>query len=206
MGFIKQQYEMSFCFFKERLMKICIGAGIGFFAVCILCYFLLKSNPQIAKQMIQYFMDSVQSSGVVNEHNQISVFMLILNNIRASFVSVALGIIPFLFLPLFSLLLNAAIIGALFAIISIGGGSFVTVFAGLIPHGIFEIPALIIAMSLGIYLCKELVMKFMEKRKNERIGTVFKDIARFFICTVIPLMLIAGFIETYITPLIMSLF
>ena len=206
MEFIKQQYNLSYQFFKERLIKLCIGAGIAFFLVCIISYFLLKSYPNLVMNIMQMFMDSVESSGIVNEQNEISVFMLIFNNIRASFVSVVLGIVPFLFLPLFSLLVNAALIGALFAMITIGGGSFSFVFAGLLPHGIFEIPALIIALALGIYLCKELVMKFMEKRKHERFGNVVKDITRFFICTIIPLMFLAGFMETYITPLIISLF
>ena len=81
-------------------------------------------------------------------------------------------------------------------------------FAGIIPHGIFEIPALIISFALGIYLCEE-VTEAVRRKSGENvrpIGAVFGDLARTYLFFVAPLLVISALVEAYITPLAINMF
>ena len=64
----------------------------------------------------------------------------------------------------------------------------------LIPHGIFEIPALIISLALGLKLGMFLFI-YKEKNKGKEFLTWLKSSIKVFIFVIIPLLVIAGIIE-----------
>ena len=85
------------------------------------------------------------------------------------------------------------------------GHSLLVYLAGILPHGIFELPALIISLALGFYLC-EVVVTYVRKNTKGLVGTALKNIARVFLFWVVPLLMVAAATEAYITPLILHLF
>lgn len=89
------------------------------------------------------------------------------------------------------------------AVSSLNGTGLFSVFVGVIPHGIFEIPALILSMTLGIYLCKEIIVKLLGKRKEVKFSSVFSNITRIYIFIIFPFIILAGFIEAFITPILL---
>ncbi len=63
----------------------------------------------------------------------------------------------------------------------------------LLPHGIFEIPAVLISIALGLKLGSFL---FTSKNKGwKEFWKWIKDVVRVFIFVIIPLLVIAGIIE-----------
>ena len=145
-----------------------------------------------------------QENGVYTESGGISFFALLFNNIRASALMAILGIIPFLFLPAIILGYNAVIIGIACAFsMAMGTGVSFLVLA-LLPHGIFEIPALILSAALGIYLCKELVKKLVGRSRLASFSGVFLSMLRFYLCVILPLLVVAALVETYITPWLLT--
>jgi stage II sporulation protein M len=64
----------------------------------------------------------------------------------------------------------------------------------LLPHGIIEIPALLIAAALGAW--------FIETQMDKLTRI---DLCKLFAVYVIPLLLVAAVIETYITPVLMGM-
>lgn len=206
MDYIKQQYKKSFLFFKENLMKLTFAVSAIFILVIIVSAIYLKDHPDQVLSMMNDFMKMVDASGIISENGSVSSIALMFNNIRACLLSIVIGFLPFLFLPLITLITNAALMGAMFGLYSIMDISYTSLFAGLVPHGIFEIPALVISMTLGIYLCKEMTMKVLGKRKETKITDTFGSIFNYFVCILVPLLIIAGIIEAYITPSIMEMF
>ena len=104
-----------------------------------------------------------------------------------------------------ALVTNSAIIGTLFGLSMELGLPIGTMIAGILPHGIFEIPALIMAISLGIYVCKGITMRILKKRE----GSLREDLAdagRFLALIILPLIITAAVIEAYITPLVIEMF
>jgi stage II sporulation protein M len=111
---------------------------------------------------------------------------IILNNARASFLAIALGFLAGIF-PVLVVITNGYLLGfvARYTVNQQGA----LVLWKLLPHGVFELPAVIMSAGVGIYLGMNLV----SGKKN--LGKDFIDSIRFFIFIVIPLLIIAGIIE-----------
>jgi stage II sporulation protein M len=97
------------------------------------------------KERIQDLWNSVQ--GGSNE--QLSIFLLILkNNVIAVAVVILLGVF-FMVVPIYFLLTNGAMLGNLYGA-AVERHEIGLFFKGILPHGVIEIPALIIAAAFGI--------------------------------------------------------
>ena len=104
-------------------------------------------------------------------------------------------------LPLFFVIFNGFFIGYVaYTLGSVYGLGYIV--AGLTPHGVIEIPAIILAMSIGI----SLGYAALNSLRGE--GSIMKE-ARpalgLFLTRVVPMLIIAAVIEVTITPLIMAL-
>lgn len=75
------------------------------------------------------------------------------------------------------------------------------VLGGILPHGIFELPAFFLACSLGLYAGSELIRAVFKKGRYSFVF-LLKKFSAILIRVIIPLLIIAAFIETYITPII----
>lgn len=104
------------------------------------------------------------------------------NNIQVAFFGIVFGII-FGILPTLALVVNGYVLG--FVINQSVAEAGIFVIWRLFPHGIFEIPAILISTSLGIKLGTNL-----KNIKKNSIASL-----RIFLLIVIPLLVIAGIIE-----------
>ena len=178
------------------------------FLVMLLVFFLSSIffllNSDIAMKVIEKFMESVGDNIVLD--GKVSAFGLIKNNITACLVMILLGLIPYLFLPYFSLIINGAVIGAALGMIvaKMGMTGYLAFILSVVPHGIFEIPAIVLSFALGVSVCKYLMDK-MNKKPTTTGKTFFINLSKMFFFVVIPLLLVAGFVEAYFTPIIASI-
>lgn len=178
----------------------------GFFAAGIAGYFIGNMSPETVESVIGYFMASVEQSGVIEDDGSISTFALLANNWSAMLISVAYGLIPFAFLPVSSLLINGFILGITGAMYQSYDQTLALWLAALLPHGIFEIPALVLSIGCGVYVCfhmSRLVLRFPNRAPMVE---VFCNVLRVMLLLVAPLTVAAAFVEAYITPVIMSFF
>ena len=191
-------------FFRRELFKIFWISLVIFFLCWAVSYFVFYSNQDLTAGLFNTISQMFQENGVYTESGGISFFALLFNNIRASALMAILGIISFLFLPAIILGYNAVIIGIACAFsMAMGTGVSFLVLA-LLPHGIFEIPALILSAALGIYLCKELVKKLVGRSRLASFSGVFLSMLRFYLCVILPLLVVAALVETYITPWLLT--
>ncbi|WP_300408451.1 stage II sporulation protein M [Lagierella sp.] len=181
---------------------------IGFLVMLIT--FLISAvffifNQKLTQTILDEFMKSVGDQILVD--GKISAIGLIINNVTACVVMVLLGIIPYLFLPYLSLIINGGIIGAAFAMIisNMGNKGILTFLASILPHGIFEIPAIVLSFALGVSLCIFLMDKIRKKPTTPN-GVYFSNLIKTFVFVCIPLLLVAGVVEAYVTPMVMQAF
>ena len=113
---------------------------------------------------------------------------IFLNNIKSSFFSMALGI----FLGIFSfliLIVNGYVLGFVASkSVAVEG---ILVLWRLLPHGIFEIPAVMISAGLGLKLGAYL---FVKHKKGDFKQWLLNSL-RVFLFIVVPLLIIAAIIE-----------
>ena len=75
---------------------------------------------------------------------------------------------------------------------------------GVLPHGIFELSALILSCALGLLLCRTGTERILKKSDTPFFRRVL-DCIRVFLTFSVPLLLVAALIETYVTPALLNL-
>ena len=206
MEFVKKQAKNAWEFYKNELFRGHLWCIAAFLAVCALSAVVLGIFAQEAQAILESFMEEVMQSGLLDEEGNISPLMLLGNNLQATLTAVFMGIVPFVFLPVFSLALNAVVVGAVVALSGVMGVSvWQMVLLGLLPHGIFEIPAMLLGMRMGLYLCKVMNNTLRKRSGTPRIEALLPRMAGVFILGIVPVMTLAAVVETYITPLLLAL-
>jgi len=94
-----------------------------------------------------------------------------------------------------------AVIGYLMGIIAQAGLEPITYFAALIlPHGIFEIPAAIVATASVLKMGALMATPDPDKSVSEVMLQSLAEWVKIFLGIVVPLIIIAAFVEVWITP------
>ena len=126
---------------------------------------------------------------------------LFLNNTRAVAVIFLAGLFSFSVLGVLIYMINIGLIGGLFAVLQLLGMHPLQIFlAGVVPHGIFELPALLIGSAVVLYMGVAIVTPQTGKSMGEVILELLADWAKIFLGLVVPLLAVASVVEAYITP------
>jgi stage II sporulation protein M len=121
-------------------------------------------------------------------HGQL-VGYIFFRNLQSSLIGMLLGVVFGIF-PLLALVFNGYLLGFV-AFISVKAHG-VWVLWRVLPHGIFELPAVFLSLGLGLRL------GFSIFSKSERFGfkNSFLNSLRIFLLIVFPLLVIAAIIES----------
>jgi stage II sporulation protein M len=181
---LKSQYIKSWNYIKDSrnfiytvIILFFIFAFIGFFA---------PVPEEISKEIMDYIKKILEEIKDFGRFEMIK--FIFLNNIQSSFASIIfgflLGILPFL-----AAIFNGYLIGfvASMAVDQAGVSSLLN----LLPHGIFELPAIFISLGLGLKFGSFL----FKKNKSESFKEYFFEGLRVFVFIVLPLLIIAAIIE-----------
>jgi len=182
---IKKQYIESLNFIKESKIHIYIIIGI-FFAFFLIGFFI-PAPEEIAQQIMDFIKEIIEQTKDM-DFFELLIFIF-LNNLKASFMGLALGIIVGIF-PISLALVNGYVIGFVSSMVTKEEG--LIALWKLVPHGIFEIPAIFISLGLGLK-----IGTFIFRKKKTQ---TFKEYAlkslKAFVLIIIPLLLIAAIIES----------
>lgn len=181
---LKEEYEKSWNYIKE--CKNYIFFAIGIFVFFALISFIFPV-PEIIKQKL---IDLIKE--INEETKNLSYFGLIsyifVNNFMSSFLSMSLGIVFGIF-PLMSSILNGYLVGFVSSS-AVSETSFFILWR-LLPHGIFELPAIFISLGMGFKLGSVLFYKNRKKKFVE----ILKNSLKTFFLVIFPLLIIAASIE-----------
>ncbi|MFM8875552.1 MAG: stage II sporulation protein M, partial [Anaerolineae bacterium] len=131
----------------------------------------------------------------------LSAPFLFFNNTRSMAVIFLAGMVSFSVLGVLFYMINVALIGGVYAVLQLIGISPMPIFlAGVLPHGLFELPALLIGSAVVLYIGAALVTPQNGRSMGEVIIELMADWAKIFVGLVVPLLAIAALIEAYITP------
>jgi stage II sporulation protein M len=152
---------------------------------------------------------------------------LFYHNARASFFAAAAGWIPVLCLPAFDPLLNGAVLGLVVSVARhLGMNVPLMILTDIVPHGIFELAAILYVTSVGIHVSVTLGKKIFGRRRPvdyfppaeegelgalseaktpacvsralPSVGLLVARAARSFLLVVMPLLLVAAVIEAFL--------
>jgi stage II sporulation protein M len=227
-GLLKHLYREEWDAWRKHYRKYFKYAaralGVGFVAGFV--YFIL--SPGQEKKALEFVIRALKDIDLQGTPLVLAL-TLFYHNSRASVVAVAAGIVPFLFLPILDPLFNGGVLGLLVSVTKHQGLDVPRlVLTKILPHGVFELSAVLYATSLGLYLSagmgKKAVAAWRKKRGRgegqpppapdladfletypERAAepeSLTRNVVRSFVLVVLPLLLIAAFIEGFITPIL----
>ncbi len=191
--------------FKLALIFTGVFVAVAVVATVVLVV-VFENNPETEQSLLNYINELFAAVDIIDEQGKINFSLLFANNLSASLYIIGYGLIPFLFLPIFAVLLNAAIVGIVGALSLSSGLSVVAFVMGILPHGIFEIPAICLAAALGCTLCKDIMNVVLNTKERPPFKSLVYEKLKLLALIVIPLLLVAAVIEAYVTANIMMLF
>lgn len=171
-------------------------AAIAFFLLVFLAFGVCLAVPELRLGFSAYLQHLFQGMDLTDGAGNLSPLLLLANNLRACAVTMLYGLIPFVRLPALALGVNAVLLGGLAACYA----------ASLLPHGIFELPALILAFSMGLYICGHLTRRCRRDPAALPLGACLGLAARLLVFLLLPLLILAALTEAYVTPLAAGLF
>ena len=168
------------------------------FELCVFIFFFSLAMGYVLGDTIpgQALQDLMGSLPNPNSISLPALFAIIFanNSVKAllfMFGGVLAGIPPLVFV-----VLNGFVVGwVAWSLGSTQGLGFVV--AGLTPHGVIEIPTILLSMAMGMSLGYELINRM---RGKGNLGGEAKLAFGFFITRIVPLLLLAAAVEVIITP------
>ncbi len=179
--------------------KIWIFIAIFLFGTGIALGLATPAGSSLPSEYITAFEE--QFSDILTLPKPLIALFIFLKNTSALLISFVLSPI-FCLVPILALFINGLVI-AFVSILVIEEESLGFLLAGLLPHGVFELPALILgqaaALSFGITAVLAL---FKKERRNLLIPSLKRNLK--YLMVALALLLPAAIIETYIPPLLLS--
>ena len=181
---LKKEYIESWNYIKESKNFIYVAIAI-FFASFILAFFVQPSEA-----LLSYILEFIEELlGKTQGMSAIELMgFIFFNNLQSSFFGMIFGMVLGVF-PVLAAIANGYVLGFVssFSVVEQGASSLLR----LLPHGIFELPAIFISLGLGLKLGSFI----FEKNKYESFRNFFRNSLRVFLFIIIPLLIIAAIIE-----------
>jgi len=140
-------------------------------------------------------------SAILGPFKVTTAMFIFMKNVSALLLSFIFSPILCL-LPILSLIFNGVLLSFISAIV-VQEESVGLLLAGILPHGIFEIPALILGNAAALSFGATVMLVLLKKRRGE---LLLPSLRRnlFYLVIALALLLPAAIIETYLTPLLLT--
>jgi stage II sporulation protein M len=183
---------------QKMLIRNLILATSIFFISLVLGALIGKNTVEGLMRQLGALLEPLASTGNLT----ILLFLIIFinNAIKALgiiFLGILLGLPPLLFI-----ILNGFILGGLGSVLeSVNGWKYVM--ASFLPHGVIEIPVILLAAALGLTVGME-SLKWLVRRES-RVKLQLSNSLKVYVRWILPGLAVAAIIEVLVTPLLIGL-
>jgi uncharacterized membrane protein SpoIIM required for sporulation/ABC-type transport system involved in multi-copper enzyme maturation permease subunit len=160
------------------------------------------NSAESVKQLSERFQ---RTTTLVSFGKNFSAPFIFSHNLRAVGLILLAGLVSFSVLGVLVYIVNLSTVGILLGVFQLLGFSpIILTVNGLLPHGIFEIPALVLASAAMLRIGVVLVTPQIGRSLGEVVVELLADWAKIAVGVILPLLLVAAVIETYITPVLLA--
>jgi stage II sporulation protein M len=182
---------------KGLIRSLILATGI-FFVSLVLGTLIGRNTVEGLMRQFGVVLEPLASMGMLSI---VLVLIIFINNaIKALglvFLGILLGLPPLLFIGL-----NGFIVGGLGSVLeSVEGWRYVM--ASFVPHGVIEIPVILLAAALGLTVGME-SLKWLVRRES-RVKLQLSDCLKVYLKWILPGLAVAAIIEVFVTPLLIGL-
>jgi len=185
--------------YLHQLRPYILFASVIFTLAVFIGYFVAQNFPEEVMRILE---EVKKELGPLGDMTNFELFLIIFEqNVSALLLSIIFGIFLGI-IPCFSVFTNGLILGIIIFEM-LNEYSWEVLLVGILPHGIIEIPVLIISSAIGIKIGKIVLWKIFKRRGS--IKKEFKQALKFFLYILLPLLFLAALIEAFVTSALLSL-
>jgi len=167
----------------------------------ILGYLLPYLYRDLADQLLKTIVEHIRRTiGEGSQQDLRAVVAIFANNVRVALINIVGGLL--VVIPTIVMMANGVVLGLVVSVSQIKGIPLYKVILLILPHGVLELPAIIYSAIVGVDLGVWLWSKILLRR-----GETASAMAKSLLCdiiVVVALLVVAAFIEVYITPILGS--
>ena len=178
----------------------------AFAALIVIGFAAGMARPEAVEPLMRLFVNAAADAGLYQVQGVSLAATILSNNLLSLLSAIAMGLVPFVHLPAMELGVNAMLIGGLGAFYVREGLGLTAYLAGTVPHGVFELPALVISCACGLYLCRAVTNSILGNGNAKAVATVLSQCLRVYVHYVLPLLAVSAALEAFVTPLILGQF
>jgi stage II sporulation protein M len=182
---------------KPLIRSLILATGIFFVSLVLGTLF----GQNTVEELMRQFGAVLEPLASADRLSILLVLIIFINNaikaLAIIFLGILLGLLPLLFVGL-----NGFVLGGLGAALeSIKGWGYVM--ASFVPHGIIEIPVILLATALGLTVGME-SLRWLARRES-RVKSQLSDCIIVYVRWILPGLAVAAIIEVFVTPLVIGL-
>ena len=176
-----------------------IFIAIGLFGIGLVLGLVIPNS--IVNLLLKDIADLQELSNTLVPFSFLTVIIILAKNTLSLLLSFVLSTI-FCLMPILALTVNGCLLSLVSAAV-IQEESIGFVLAGVLPHGIFELPAFIIGEAAALSFGAVVLLAIFKKETRSQLLPSFKKNLRYLMIAV-ALFVPAAIIETYVTPLLLN--
>ena len=181
----------------RELFPITAGA---FVVLTLIGYLAGLLRPESIAPLLGAFEEMIDEKGLTEAAGAELMTGILANNLSALFIAMLLGLIPFIRLPAMELGLNALMLGGMASYYQHSGIPLVAYLVGVLPHGITELTALVLACAGGLHLCRAVSDALLRRGEKGGVARAFGECMQMYMRVIVPLLLLSALIEAFVTP------
>jgi len=181
-------------------------SAAAFLLLSLAGFGICMALPELLNRIISLIQEYISGLNLTDAAGNLSAMALFSNNVQACAFAMLFGLVPFVYLTALPLGVNSMLLGVAAAYYVTSGLPLVGYFAALLPHGIFELPALVLSFAMGLFCCSQVTRRCRKDETALRVTDCLFQMSRVFVLLIVPLLLVAALMESYVTPLIASYF
>jgi stage II sporulation protein M len=186
-AYLKRLYP----YLKTSLVLFCTGIVVGSISV--------THFPELAGQFESSVVGFVRIfHGLSRLELAVAIF---LNNASKTLLGIVLGSL-FGIIPVVFLLANGTALGVVFSLSAQSRGPWLSLLS-ILPHGIFELPAVFLGTSIGLMVGSHAVKQLFGRVETTLGGELLRGL-RFFCTVILPLLLTAALVEAFLTSALVT--
>jgi uncharacterized membrane protein SpoIIM required for sporulation/ABC-type transport system involved in multi-copper enzyme maturation permease subunit len=185
-----------------------LRTGTGIVLICILAAFIggwitagsyklplekFDANDETLVDRMQFWLE-------LGQDNPQLVIFAAMQNIRVLLAATLLALFTFGVLGLIIVMLPFAVLGFIMGQVMMAGLSPLPFMLAIIPHGVAEVPATLIAGAAALRLGSIVTRPPQDVTVSEAWLRALGDVIKLFVGVVLPLLLIAAMLEVWLTP------
>ena len=207
-GWYRTELSLTLRQLRQPLMIVFV---VGLFSIFFSYAWVVANVPDyidLSPERTEEFR-SLVTRNIVNLDGldrQLPAPLLFFYNARTTVVFLLMGLFSFGTLGLTLFMVNFVLVGGVLGAADLVGFSpWLTFAVGILPHGIFELTAVIFATAAMLKVGAQLVATDTEKSLGETLLVSLADWLKVFLGLVVPLLAVAAVIEIYVTPVLIKL-